>query len=86
MKPCIFHSGAYVDLKAIKKSKAAEQQSSSLELKSDIIFKTIGERMNENIEKAKSINGVFLYNITKNGRVEKKWSKFLLHKIAPQPN
>lgn len=81
---CFFFAGAYVDLKAVKKSKAAAAQStsaptsSSVDLKSDAVFRTIDERMQENVEKAKSVNGIFLYNITKNGQVAKQWSKFNL--------
>lgn len=73
--------GAYVDLKEVKKSKTAAAQStsaptsSSVDLKSDVVFRTIDERMRENVEKAKSVNGIFLYNITKNGQVAKQWSK-----------
>lgn len=72
-----------MDLKAVRNIKATPSikteslnSSASPDLKSDIIFKTIAERINENIEKAKSINGVFLYNITKDGHIAKKWSKF----------
>lgn len=74
--------GAYVDLKEVKKSKnlssntTSTQSTTSIPLNSDVVFKTILERMNENIEKAKSVNGVFLYNITKDGQIAKKWSKF----------
>lgn len=78
-----YFPGAYVDLKEIKKSKTATTNapsslsaSSSIALKSDIIFKTINERIQENIAKAKSVNGIFLYNITKDGQIAKKWSKF----------
>lgn len=53
----------------------SQTTSSSVPLKSDAIFTTIRERMNENIEKAKSVNGVFLYNVTKDGQIAKKWSK-----------
>lgn len=74
--------GAYVDLKGVKKSSNAAAKStnvstSSADLKSDIVFKTIDERMRENVEKAKSVNGIFLYNITKNGQVAKQWSKLI---------
>lgn len=72
-----------MDLKAVRSTKIIPSKkteslnsATSPDLKSDIIFKTIAERINENIEKAKSINGVFLYNITKAGQIAKKWSKF----------
>lgn len=69
-------------MKEVKKSKTAQATAvsssiaSGVELKSDAIFKIINERMNEDVEKAKSVNGVFLYNITKDGQITKKWSKF----------
>lgn len=68
-------------MKQVKKSKTVlkpkSESTSASGMKSDVIFKTIGERMKENVELAKSINGVFLYNITKNGQIAKKWSKFI---------
>lgn len=74
--------GAYVDLKEVKKSKtaaasttSAPSSASSIALNSDVVFRTIDERMRENVEKAKAVNGIFLYNITKNGQVAKQWSK-----------
>lgn len=72
-----------MDLKTVRNIKTTSSikkdslnSSTSSDLMSDIIFKTIADRINENIEKAKSINGVFLYNITKEGQIAKKWSKF----------
>lgn len=76
-------SGSYVDLKEVKRSKVAptasvcDSTASSVQLKSDVIFQTISERIKENIEKAKSVNGIFLYNVTKDGQIAKKWSEFL---------
>ncbi|XP_031618010.1 peroxisomal multifunctional enzyme type 2 [Contarinia nasturtii] len=73
-------TSSYVDLKEVKKSKAtpmansSNSTKSSVELKSDVIFQTISERIKENIEKAKSVNGIFLYNITKDGQIAKKWT------------
>lgn len=79
--------GAYVDLKEVKKSQnqASPSQplsSSSVSLKSDVVFKTILERMNENVEKARSVNGVFVYNITKDGQIAKKWSKYCVKSMC----
>lgn len=58
---------------------AAVSSTSSVTLKSDAVFKAISERISENIEKAKAVNGIFLYNITKDGQIVKKWSKFVDH-------
>lgn len=44
-------------------------------LSSDAIFQKIQDGVKENLEKAKSVKGVFLYKITKNGQVAKEWSK-----------
>lgn len=53
--------------------------SSTENLKSDAIFQKIKDRLVENPAKAKQINAVFLYKITKttsNGAPVKYWSKF----------
>ncbi|CAD7091327.1 unnamed protein product [Hermetia illucens] len=42
-------------------------------LKSDAVFKRIQDGVKENIAKAKSVNGVFSYKITQNGKVVKEW-------------
>lgn len=68
-------------MKEVKKSQSqptnipSAQTSSSVSLNSDVVFKTIHDRMNENVERARSVNGVFVYNITKDGQIAKKWSK-----------
>lgn len=77
----IFIQGSYVDLKEIKKSlppppsPSQTLKTASIPLKSDAVFKNIAEKISENIEKAKSVNGIFLYNITKDGQIVKKWSE-----------
>lgn len=64
----------------IKSTSASESipQSSSgkMALESDAVFQAIKERVNEDKAKAKAVNGVFLYKITKDGKVAKEWSKF----------
>lgn len=47
----------------------------SIELQSDAIFQFISDKLKEDPGKAKSVNGVFLYNITKGGKQAKQWSK-----------
>lgn len=44
-------------------------------LQSDAIFDAIKERVGADPAKAKSINAIFAYKITKNGQVAKEWSK-----------
>lgn len=44
-------------------------------LQSDAVFEAIKERVNADKAKAKAVNGVFLYKITKDGKVAKEWSK-----------
>lgn len=45
------------------------------QLKSQEVFAGMQERIKANVEKAKSVKGVFLWNITKGGKVEGQWSK-----------
>lgn len=44
-------------------------------LNSDAIFAAIKEKVDADPAKAKAVNGVFLYKITKDGKVVKEWSK-----------
>lgn len=74
-----------MDLNEVKRSNMSieggvprNSSTSNINLKSDAIFKAISDRINENVEKAKSVNGIFLYNITKNNEIVKKWSKLVL--------
>lgn len=46
------------------------------ELPSDAVFQGMKERIDANPSLIKSINGVFLYYITKNGKVTSTWSKY----------
>lgn len=47
-------------------------------LSSDAVFQKISDGIKANEAKAKSVNGVFLYKITKDGKVAKEWSKFTI--------
>lgn len=51
---------------------------SAEQLQSDAIFEYIAEQVKLDPSKAKAVNGVFLYVITKNGKQAKQWSKYLL--------
>lgn len=66
-------------MNVVKSTKATEtipQASSNMAtLNSDAIFQAIQERVKADPAKAKSVNGVFLYKITKDGKVVKEWSK-----------
>lgn len=73
-------TGAFVDLKQVNKAAAASStatisSASGSALQSDAVFRTIAERMKDKVELAKKINGVFLYNITKDGKIVKNWSE-----------
>lgn len=48
---------------------------SAEKLQSDAIFEFIIDQVKADPSKAKSVGGVFLYNITKNGKQMKQWSK-----------
>ncbi|XP_067642169.1 peroxisomal multifunctional enzyme type 2 [Eurosta solidaginis] len=43
-------------------------------LASDAVFQKIIDGLKENKAKAKAINGVFLYKITKDGKMAKEWT------------
>lgn len=73
----IISLAAYVDLKQVSPVKANLVSASGL--KSDGLFTKIIEEVNKNQALAKSINGVFLYNITENGKTVKQWSKYSTH-------
>jgi len=45
------------------------------ELPSDAVFHGMKERIESNPSLLKSINGVFVYHITKSGKVTSTWSK-----------
>ncbi|CAG9795723.1 unnamed protein product [Diatraea saccharalis] len=66
-------TGAYVDLKNVGKVRPSAVSASD-SLASDAIFIKIKEEIGKNVAKAKSINGVFLYNITVNGKTVKQWT------------
>lgn len=50
---------------------------SSASLQSDAVFETIVQRVKAEPAKAKAVNAVFLYNITKDGKQAKQWSEYL---------
>lgn len=70
----IISLGAYVDLKQV--SPVTANRVSASGLKSDGLFAKIIEEVNKNQAMAKSINGIFLYNITENGKTVKQWSEY----------
>lgn len=63
----------------VKSTKATEtipeSSSNMASLNSDAIFTAIQDKVKADPAKAKSVNGVFLYKITKDGKVAKEWSK-----------
>ncbi|CAG9858017.1 unnamed protein product [Phyllotreta striolata] len=65
--------GSYVDLKSVKSAiKSTPTNMSSL--KSDAVFEFIVDQVKQDPGKAKSVGGVFLYNITKDGKQVKQWT------------
>ncbi|XP_066262129.1 peroxisomal multifunctional enzyme type 2-like isoform X1 [Euwallacea similis] len=66
-------SGAYVDFKSIKMTPSANKLAAS-GLKSDAIFEYIIEQVKADPNKAKSVGGIFLYKVTKDGKVVKQWT------------
>lgn len=55
---------------------------SASSLKCETIFETIAERVKAEPAKAKAINAIFLYNITKDGKQVKQWSKYIITLVA----
>lgn len=55
-----------------------ETSAKMVSLNSDAIFAAIQEKVKAEPAKAKAVNGVFLYKITKDGKVAKEWSKYYL--------
>lgn len=53
----------------------SNQLSAPANLKSDVIFEAIIERVKGDPDKAKSVGGLFVYNITKDKKTVKQWSK-----------
>lgn len=51
---------------------------SAQNLSSDAIFEFIQEKVKADPAKAKAVNAVFLYNITKGGKQVKQWSEYFL--------
>lgn len=52
-----------------------DSSSSNMALNSDAIFAAIQDRVKADPAKAKAVNGVFVYKITKDGKIAKEWSK-----------
>lgn len=64
----------------VKSSRASEAvaeapQTGKMSLDSDAVFGRIKDRVAAEPEKAKSVNAVFVYKITKDGKVVKEWSE-----------
>ncbi|XP_065166883.1 peroxisomal multifunctional enzyme type 2-like isoform X1 [Atheta coriaria] len=68
-------SGSYVDLKSVVEvDSLALNNTSAMALQSDAIFEFIISKVNEDPAKAKAVNGIFLYIITKDGKQAKQWT------------
>ncbi|KAI8033562.1 hypothetical protein M5D96_013668 [Drosophila gunungcola] len=50
------------------------KHTTTMSLQSDAVFQKIIDGLKENEAKAKAVNGVFLYKITKDGKVAKEWT------------
>jgi hypothetical protein len=63
-------------VKSTKSNESIPESSGKMvALNSDAVFAAIKEKVAADPAKAKSVNGVFLYKITKDGKVAKEWSK-----------
>lgn len=61
-------------MKSVIKMQPTINKLSAQQLQSDAIFQFIADQLKEDPGKGKSVNGVFLYNITKDGKQVKQWS------------
>ncbi|EZA54463.1 hypothetical protein DMN91_012183 [Ooceraea biroi] len=82
-------AGAYIDLlEVVEPMLKANRCSASVDLQSDAVFVAIGEHVKTNPEKVKKVNGIFLYNITVDGKVASEWTLDLknaeVHKGKPK--
>lgn len=70
-------AGGYVDLHSVRGpvSSLTLNRVNSEELASNLVFDGMQERINADPSLLKKVNGVFLYNITKNGKQAATWSK-----------
>ncbi|KAB0793389.1 hypothetical protein PPYR_13009 [Photinus pyralis] len=66
-------AGAYVDLNAIKTGIIQNKVTAST-LKSDAVFEYINDQIKVQPDQAKSVNGIFLVKITKDGEIVKEWT------------
>lgn len=66
--------GAYIDLKS-ENMQPTLHHVSAANLKSDAIFEAIAQKVKSEPAKSKAVNAIFLYNITKDGKQVKQWSK-----------
>lgn len=66
-----------MDLHSVNESSAKLQLNriNAEELSSDLVFAGMMDRVKSDPTLIKKINGVFLYNITKGGKVVSSWSK-----------
>lgn len=80
--------GAYVDLKNVvtgqvgSSTAAPASAPSGGAFKSDALFAKIQEEVGKNKDLAKSIGGVFQYNISENGKTAKSWSEYEFFFVA----
>lgn len=74
----MIYLGAYMELHEVRlpaKPHVVLCSGKVEELPSDAVFHGMKERIESNPSLLKSINGVFLYHITKSGKVTSTWSK-----------
>lgn len=69
-------TGAFVDLKRV--SKPSTSTANNMFLKSDAIFAVIREQVKINSNLAKQVGAVLLFNITKDEKIVKNWSKSII--------
>jgi len=71
------HGGGF--LSELECDFALSVQAQTSALQSDSVFDLIKKRVAANAERFKKINGVFQYNITKDGATAATWSMYTIH-------
>jgi len=75
-------------LPLLKEAGVGANKTAVKKLQSDVLFSSIQEKIDSNPDKAKSVNGVFLYRILEGGNVIKEWTldlkNGLIHEGKPE--
>ena len=80
-------TGGYVDLHSVQLASEPVQLNRirAAELTSDVVFDGMQERIKADPSLIKKINGIFVYNVAKNGKPAAVWSECRTQKMLLAP-